>query len=134
MYRTMKGSHVNRYAPRPIVGRVLSGKPPFSRNDALKPISSVSRSADDSVKQTSNNPPVAANEFVKSSGSIGKATMPPSAGDQSQDKNPHVRGHFRTRRVCASTSTEPASLRYQNYETDHMLMMMLTDTNDRSRQ
>lgn len=134
MYRTMKGSHVNRYAPRPIVGRVLSGKPPFKRNDALSTSSSASRNTDEGVKQTSNNPPVATNEFVKSSGSIGKATMPPSAGDQSQDKNPHVRGHFRTRRVCASTSTEPTSLRYQNYETDHMLMMMLTDTNDRSRQ
>lgn len=134
MYRTMSGSHVNRYAPRPIVGRVLSGKPPFNRNDALSTSSSASRNTDEGVKQTSNNPPIATNEFVKSSGSIGKATMPPSAGDQSQDKNPHVRGHFRTRRVCASTSTEPASLRYQNYETDHMLMMMLTDTNDRSRQ
>ena len=134
MYRTMRGSHVNRYAPRPIVGRVLSGKPPFKRSDALSTSSSASRSADESVKQTKNNLPVAANEFIKSSGSIGKATMPPSAGDQSQDKNPHVRGHFRTRRVCASTSTEPTSLRYQNYETDHMLMMMLTDTNDRSRQ
>lgn len=134
MYRTMSGSHVNRYAPRPIVGRVLSGKPPFKRNDALSTSSSASRNTDEGVKQTSNNPPIATNEFVKSSGSIGKATMPPSAGDQSQDKNPHVRGHFRTRRVCASTSTEPASLRYQNYETDHMLMMMLTDTNNRSRQ
>ena len=134
MYRTMRGSHVNRYAPRPIVGRVLSGKTPFKRNDALSTSSSASRSTDEGVKQTSNNPPVATNEFIKSSGSIGKATMPPSAGDQSQDKNPHVRGHFRTRRVCASTSTEPTSLRYQNYETDHMLMMMLTDTNDRSRQ
>lgn len=134
MYRTMSGSHVNRYAPRPIVGRVLSGKPPFKKNDALSTSSSASRNTDEGVKQTSNNPPVATNEFIKSSGSIDKATMPPSAGDQSQDKNPHVRGHFRTRRVCASTSTEPTSLRYQNYETDHMLMMMLTDTNDRSRQ
>lgn len=134
MYRTMSSGHVNRYAPRPIVGRVLSGKPPFKRNDALSTSSFASRNTDEGVKQTSNNPPIATNEFVKSSGSIGKATMPPSVGDQSQDKNPHVRGHFRTRKVCASTSTEPASLRYQNYETDHMLMMMLTDTNDRSRQ
>jgi hypothetical protein len=134
MYRTMSSGHVNRYAPRPIVGRVLSGKPPFSRNDALNPISSVSRSADDSVKQTSNNPPVAANEFTKSSGSTGKATISSSAGDQSQEMCSPARRPFRTRRAYASTGTETASLRYQNYETDHMLMMMLTDTNDRSRQ
>lgn len=134
MYRTMKGSHVNRYAPRPIVGRVLSGKPPFSRNDALNPISSVSRSADDSVKQTSNNPPVAANEFTKSSGSTNKVTMMPSADDQNHNMHSPDRRTFRTRRVYTSKGEEPTSLRYQNYETNYMLMMMLTDTNDRSRQ
>ena len=134
MYRTMKGSHVNRYAPRPIVGRVLSGKPPFSRNDALNPISSVSRSADDSVKQTSNNPPVAANEFTKSSGSTNKVTMMPSADDQNHNMHSPDRRTFRTRRVYTSKGEELTSLRYQNYETNYMLMMMLTDTNDRSRQ
>ena len=134
MYRTMKGSHVNRYAPRPIVGRVLSGKPPFSRNDALNPISSVSRSADDSVKQTSNNPPVAANEFTKSSGSTNKVTMMPSADDQNHNMHSPDRRTFRTRMVYTSKGEEPTSLRYQNYETNYMLMMMLTDTNDRSRQ
>lgn len=134
MYRTMSSGHVNRYAPRPIVGRVLSGKPPFKKNDALSTSSSVSRSADDGVKQTSNNPSFAVNEFTKSSGSTGKATMMSSAGTQNQDKTPPDRRPFRTRKVCTSTSTEPASLRYQNYETDHMLMIMLTNTNDRSRQ
>lgn len=133
MYRTMSGSHVNRYAPRPIVGRVLSGKPPFKRNDALS-TSSVSRKIDEGVNLTSNNLSVAANEFTKSSGSTGKATMSSSAGTQNQDTHHSDRRLFRTRRSYASTDTEPASLRYQNYETDHMLMMMLTDTNDRSRQ
>ena len=134
MYRTMSGSHVNRYAPRPIVGRVLSGKPPFKRNDALSISSSVSRNTDEGVNLTSNNPSVAANEFTKSSGSTGKATMLSSAGTQDQEMCSPTRRPFRTRRVYASTDTEPTSLRYQNYETDHILMMMLTDTNDRSRQ
>jgi len=134
MYRTMKGSHVNRYAPRPIVGRVLSGKPPFKRNDALSISSSVSRNTDEGVNLTSNNPSVAANEFTKSSGSTGKATMLSSAGTQDQEMCSPTRRPFRTRRVYVSTDTEPTSLRYQNYETDHILMMMLTDTNDRSRQ
>lgn len=134
MYRTMSGSHVNRYAPRPIVGRVLSGKPPFKRNDALSISSSVSRNTDEGVNLTSNNPSVAANEFTKSSGSTGKATILSSAGTQDQEMCSPTRRPFRTRRVYASTDTEPTSLRYQNYETDHILMMMLTDTNDRSRQ
>ena len=134
MYRTMKGSHVNRYAPRPIVGRVLSGKPPFKRNDALSTSSFASRNTDEGVKQTSNNPPVAANEFTKSSGSTNKVTMMPSADDQNHNMHSPDRRTFRTRRVYTSKGEEPTSLRYQNYETNYMLMMMLTDTNDRSRQ
>lgn len=134
MYRNMSSGHVNRYAPRPIVGRVLSGKPPFSRNDALSTSSSVSRNTDEGMKKTSNNLPVAANGFTKSSGSANKVTMPPSASNQNHNMHSPDRSHFKTRRVCASKGNESASLRYQKYEPDHMLMMMVTDTNDRSRQ
>ena len=143
MYRTMSGSHVNRYAPRPIVGRVLSGKPPFSRNDALNPISSVSRSA--STENASNNNQSRQNsfngssDFVKNNNS-GKNTLLSSVvstGDKNWVKHHSERAPATTRRTHGFHSSAESDLvlsRKYNYETEHMLMMMATSTDDRSRQ
>ena len=142
MYRTMSGSHVNRYAPRPIVGRVLSGKPPFSRSDALSPISYTSRNAGaesaDSKNQNKQNSSNGSSDFVKNN-DFGK-TVPPSGVMSVGDNNPDRR-HFGRAPVTATarrthdfTRNRLELSRQYDYEEEHMLMMMATNTDEKSRQ
>lgn len=140
MYRTMKGSHVNRYAPRPIVGRVLSGKPPFSRSDALSPLSYTSRNAGaESVDSKNQNSSNGSSDFVKNNDS--DKTVPPSsivsAGNTSaknRDKCHLERTPIPARKTHGFTGSMLELSRQYNYEEEHMLMMMATSTDDRSRQ
>jgi len=140
MYRTMSSSHVNRYAPRPIVGRVLSGKPPFSRNDALNSISYTSRNTGaESVDSKNQNSSNGSSDFVKNNDS--DKTVPPSsivsAGNTSaknRDKCHLERTPIPARRTHGFTGSMLELSRQYNYEEEHMLMMMATSTDDRSRQ
>lgn len=140
MYRTMSGSHVNRYAPRPIVGRVLSGKPPFKRNDALSPLSYTSRNAGaESVDSKNQNSSNGSSDFVKNNDS--DKTVPPSsivsAGNTSaknRDKCHLERTPIPARKTHGFTGSMLELSRQYNYEEEHMLMMMATSTDDRSRQ
>ena len=140
MYRTMSSSHVNRYAPRPIVGRVLSGKPPFSRNDALNSISYTSRNTGaESVDSKNQNSSNGSSDFVKNNDS--DKTVPPSsivsAGNTSaknRDKCHLERTPIPAKRTHGFTGSMLELSRQYNYEEEHMLMMMATSTDDRSRQ
>ena len=140
MYRTMSSSHVNRYAPRPIVGRVLSGKPPFSRSDALSPLSYTSRNAGaESVDSKNQNSSNGSSDFVKNNDS--DKTVPPSsivsAGNTSaknRDKCHLERTPIPARKTHGFTGSMLELSRQYNYEEEHMLMMMATSTDDRSRQ
>jgi hypothetical protein len=140
MYRTMSSGHVNRYAPRPIVGRVLSGKPPFSRSDALSPLSYTSRNAGaESVDSKNQNSSNGSSDFVKNNDS--DKTVPPSsivsAGNTSaknRDKCHLERTPIPARKTHGFTGSMLELSRQYNYEEEHMLMMMATSTDDRSRQ
>lgn len=142
MYRTMSSGHVNRYAPRPIVGRVLSGKPPFSRSDALSPLSYTSRNAGaesvDSKNQNKQNSSNGSSDFVKNNDF--DKTVPPSDVMSVGDNNPDRR-HFGRAPVTATarrthdfTRNRLELSRQYDYEEEHMLMMMATDTDEKSRQ
>ena len=140
MYKSMSSGHVNRYAPRPIVGRVLSGKPPFSRSDALSPLSYTSRNAGaESVDSKNQNSSNGSSDFVKNNDS--DKTVPPSsivsAGNTSaknRDKCHLERTPIPARKTHGFTGSMLELSRQYNYEEEHMLMMMATSTDDRSRQ
>jgi hypothetical protein len=140
MYRTMSSGHVNRYAPRPIVGRVLSGKPPFNRNDALSPLSYTSRNAStesiDSRNQTTQNSSTGSRDFVKSNDSDKTVSSSGvmSAGDNNLNKRRSGRSPIATARITHGFTRSMLELsRCYDYEEEHMLMMMATSTDDRSR-
>lgn len=141
MYRTMSSGHVNRYAPRPIVGRVLSGKPPFDRSETLNPISYTSRNVSaesmGNKSQTQQNSSTGSSDFVKNKNS--DKTVPPlsmmSAGDNNLNRQRSGRSPVATARITHGFTRSGLELsRHYDHEEEHMLMMMATSTDDRSRQ
>ena len=141
MYRTMSSGHVNRYAPRPIVGRVLSGKPPFSRSDSLDTSYYTIRDTESTngenyvVKNTSTG----GSNFAKNSDFDKRVPLlnAVSTGDKNWEKHHSERAPATTRRTHgfhSSTESDLVLFRRYDYETEHMLMMMATSTDDRNRQ
>lgn len=135
MYKSMSSGHVNRYAPRPIVGRVLSGKPPFSRNDALNYIPYTSRNTGaESVDSKNQNSSNGSSDFVKNNYSD-KTVLPSSiVSAKNRDKCHLERTPIPARKTHGFTGSMLELSRQYNYEEEHMLMMMATSTDDRSRQ
>lgn len=143
MYRTMSGSHVNRYAPRPIVGRVLSGKPPFSRSDALSPLFYTSRNMGEestgSRNQSKQNSSNGSSDFVKNNDS--DKAVPSSSAVSTGNTSAKNRGKYHlertpipARKTHGFAENRLELSRQYDYETEHRLMMMATNTDDRSRQ
>lgn len=140
MYKSMSSGHVNRYAPRPIVGRVLSGKSPFSRNDALNHISYTSRNASaestGNKNQTEQNSSTGSSDFVKKNNPDKSTPLSSvvSTGTKNRDKYRPERTSVNTIRAHGFTESRSELSSHYDYETEHMLMMMATSTDDRSRQ
>lgn len=133
MYRTMSSGHVNRYAPRPIVGRVLSGKPPFSRSDSLD--TSYYTIGDTESTNGENyvvkNTSTGGSNFAKNSDFDKRVPLlnAVSTGDKNWDKHHSERAPATTRRTHgfhSSTESDLVLSRRYDYETEHMLMKVQT--------